>query len=176
MIDARLLERREAFQPMKVRSLAGHRYPGEMAARRAPTMDGVGIGGDEAGRQRRALDPRATRPAIRVDLRRVLDGEITRDDTPPPGKPQREIVAMRSELELEVLLVAAEQEELDDLVVPESVAAPGRSGRRQIIVVRSLDLDLDRITEPELDASELVHAQGLVVPGPAKLEAEAFHA
>ncbi len=161
---------------MEVRRLAGHGGPGEMAARSAPTMDAVRIRSRESRGQRRARRPGPPRPALRASADRVLDDEVARDDVPPPRQTQRQIVAMRTELELEILLVDAEQEELDDLVVPESVAASGRPGRRRIAVTGGLDLDLDGVAESELDRSELAGQQGLVVPGPAKLEVEAFHA
>jgi Ser/Thr protein kinase RdoA (MazF antagonist) len=106
---------------------------------------------------------------------RVLDGEIARDDPPPTGEAQREVMTVGAELELEVLLVPTEQEELDDLELPEAVATARRPGRRRIAMVRGLDLDLDRRSESELEANELVRSQRLVVPGPAKLEAEPIH-
>src|SRR5690606_34802883 len=98
--------------------------------------------------------PGPPRPALVRSADGVFDDEVARDDPPPPGEPQRQIMAVGSELELEVLLVAAEQEELDDLVVPEAVAASGRSGRRRIAMPCGLDLDLDRVAESELDRSE----------------------
>jgi hypothetical protein len=138
-------------------------------------MDGVRVGGEEGGGQSAALGPSPSRPAPCASSSRVFEDEVARDDVPPTGESKGQIMPVRPELELEVVLVASEQEELDDLVVPETVAASGRPGRRRIAVVRGLDLDLDRVAETELDASGFARQQGLVVPGPAKLEAESIH-
>ncbi len=62
-----------------------------------------------------------------MPLRFEFDGQIARDELAAARERKREEVAVRAELELEVAIVVAEQEELDDLEIPEPVAASGRA-------------------------------------------------
>lgn len=160
---------------MEIRGGTGDRLPGEMSAVGALAMDRIGVGCGERRRKILEAGAGAAGPARTAALDRVLDGEIAGDDLAATGEAKREIVTVRAELELEVLLVASEQEELDDLEIPEALATARRTGRRRIAMASRLDLDLDRIAEPEVEANVLVRSQRLVVPGPAKLEAEAIH-
>ncbi len=89
-------------------------------------------------------DPRAAVPTGPVPLRFEFDGQIARDVLPAAREREREEVAVRAELELEVAIVVAEQEELDDLEIPEPITVSGGRRGRRIAVVGRLDLDLER--------------------------------
>lgn len=161
---------------MEVGGRSRDRLPREVAARRALAVDRVGVGGDEIRGKIADACPRAAMPAISAPLDRILDGQIVRDDPSPTREAQGQVMSMRAELELEVLVVLSEQEELDDLEVPEPVTASRRLHRGRIPVVGRLDFDLDRVAESELDARVLVRLERPTVPAAANLEVEAGHA
>lgn len=143
-------------------------------------MDRIDVRGAQTGRQTIRREPGPTAPASARALDREVDRDLVRDDMPSAFEREREMVAVGTELELEVAIAVAEQEELDDLVIPESVAAAyGRRGRR-IPVVRRLDLDLDRAArtaiETKLDACALVFRERPAVPGGTNLESISLHA
>lgn len=85
---------------------------------------------------------------------------------------EREVVPVRPELELEVALVCAEQEQLDDLPLPEAIEAASWSGWRVVSVPRGVD------DNPQSAASR-GHLHGSVLEGarrrsiPCRLDAEA---
>lgn len=164
---------------MEVRRRTGHRMPGEEAPRGALAVDRVGVGRAQPGREMLAADARATVPEVAVPLRLVFDPDVARDQPSSTREHEREIVALRAELELEVAIGLAEQEELDDLEVPESFAASGSGRGRRIAVVGRVDLDFDRAcaaqVDAQVDAREFVAAKGPAVPGPANLESKALH-
>ncbi len=136
---------------MKVGRRPRHRLPGEMAPRVALAVDRVGVGGLEIGREMREGDARAAVPVGSASFRLELDRQITRDELAAARERKSEEVAVRAELELEIAIVPAEQEELDDLVVPEPIAASGGRRRRRIAVVGGLDFDLDRLFHGRAD-------------------------
>ena len=138
-------------------------------------MDRVGIRRDDVGRKLVEACTRPAVPASGTPLDFVFDPEIARDDLPPARKRERQEMAVWTEFELEVALVPAEQEELDDLEVPEAIAASRRLRRGGIPVVRCLDLELDRVAQVKLDAGVLVGAERLAIPCAAYLESIARH-
>ena len=87
----------------------------------ALAVDRVGVGGVEIGRQMLERDARAAVPLGSAPLRFELDRDVARDELSTARERKREVVAVRAEFELDVALVAAEQEQLDDLEVPEPV-------------------------------------------------------
>lgn len=169
-------QRTEVIQAMEVGGRSRDGPPREVAARRALAVDRVGVGGDEIRGKIADACACAAVPAASTPLDRVFDGQVVRDDLSPACEAQGQVVAVGAEFELEVLIVPSEQEELDDLEVPEPIAASRRQQRGGIPVVGRLDLDLDRVAESELDAGVLVRVERPTVPAAANLEVEARHA
>lgn len=63
----------------------------------------------------------ATRPAIALDVRVVVDEQALMDGVAAAFEHEHQVVAMRTELDLEVAVVVAEQHHLDHFVIPEPV-------------------------------------------------------
>ncbi len=150
--------------------------PGEVAPRFPQTVDRVGVGRAQVGRKPGDGKARMAVPARPASLHPIIDWNIARDDPPSAFESEGEGVAVGAELELEVAIAFAEQEELDDLVVPEPIESARWAGGRWVAVARRLDLDLDRVAEAKLHAPVLFGAKRFAVPCAAKLEAEAIHA
>lgn len=118
----------------------------------------------QAGRKPVEGQTRVPGPARSAPLDPEIDREIARDDPPSAFESEGEGVAVRAELELEVAIASAQQEELDDLVVPEPVVSARRTGGRRVAVTRRLDLDLDRVPEAKLDSPVLIREERFAVP------------
>src|SRR5262249_54099679 len=107
----------------------------------------------------------------------VRDLEALPLDAAPPVEVEHEVVAVRAELDLEIALVRAEEEELDDLVLPEPLGRPGRAHRRRVAVERRVDLEGERVAlEARADEDAFGRRRTLAAPGPsnAQLAPRAF--
>jgi hypothetical protein len=89
-----------------------------------------------------------------------VHGEPLLDHLPVPLEAQDEVVAARTELDLQVAVSGSCQEELHDLVLPESCRRTRRSRRQGIAVKRGVDPDL-----PPLLARDDLHGHGLASQG-----------
>ena len=155
---------------------AGHRLPGEMAPPRAGAVDGVGVRCEEPGRKLRPGDARPAPPARSAPLGAEFESDLAVDDLAAARQPQCEPMTVGAEFQLEVAVGLAEQEELDDFVIPEPEAAARGHGGRGIAVEARLERDLERVADRDLDPRPLVVAQGRAVPARSNLESMAVHA
>jgi len=139
-------------------------------------MDRIDVRGAQPLWHERAGAACAAVPARTAAHDLEVEGEVRRDHPASPLEAQREVVAVGPELELEVALAGAEQEELDDLEFPEPVAAARWRGRGRVAVGRRLDVDLERVAERQVDPCALAGRERRAVPRAANLEPEARHA
>jgi hypothetical protein len=111
---------------MEIRRGAGHRMAGEVAPRPASSVDRIGVRDGEIRRETIESEARVALPAWAFSHGRELDREIARDEPPSTREAKCQVMAVWAELELEVALVRADEEELDDLEFPEPHAGAGR--------------------------------------------------
>ena len=110
---------------MKVRSGSADGVCGEIPALCAASVDREGVARVQARRKIAAGDPCPTCPARAADLAGVVEGQPGDLDTARPAQPENQVVAVGTQLDLQVALRFSEQEQLDDLELPESVERAG---------------------------------------------------
>jgi hypothetical protein len=95
----------------------------------------------------------------------MLDLEALLHDPSHVMQAKDEVVPMRSELDLQVSIVVAEQEELDHLVLPKSVDRPGRASRWGVGMVGGVDFESElRSVESQYDARALIGRERDPIP------------
>jgi aspartate kinase len=133
----------------------------------APTLVAVRVRAEGSGREQRARHPRLARPTTVAAARDVLDRDRCAHDVAHALELQHQVVSVRPDLDLEVVVpVRAQQEELEHLVLPELPHAADGDGRRRVPAERSVD-EHDEIVaiEPRVEVGDLGLVDRGAVPG-----------
>jgi hypothetical protein len=134
-------------------------------------VDGVGVPAPGARGEEGRVEHGEAGPAVAVAARGEGDGEVVAGDLAHAREPDGEVVAVGAELQLKVLAVGGDEEELDDLALPEGGAASGREGRGRVAVEGGVDLDGEGVWgEVEGEGGALVVVERGAVPGVGDVE------
>lgn len=107
-------------------------------------------------RQPRGGDPRLTPPARAIAARAVLERHRALNGVADAFEAKREVVSVGSELKLEVPLAWSDDEELDDLVIPQRRARTRWTLGRWVAVPRRVDEDLKPVAaKPHVERDDL---------------------
>ena len=133
------LQGSEGFQSMEVGVRAGQSGPAQVPTLAPLAVNGRGIDVGRTLGQKRQRNGRAALPSDPLNSRLIFDGQASTHGIPSTRELEDEVVSMRAQLDLGVPLSGAENEELDDLVIPQEVRRTGTGRRRRISVVGSPD-------------------------------------
>src|SRR5690349_3483426 len=107
-----------------------------------------------------------THEPLTCHLRGVVERRVLLHDPTWTAELEHEMMAMRTELKLEVTLVRTEQEEFDDLVIPKTGRVTDRNIRRIAAVKGGVDVDHEGVTtEREVHSNPVHSRRRLTVPG-----------
>ncbi len=159
---------------MEVWCVSREAHHGQVGPVGSAAMDGGGIDAVGASWQQAKRDHRLASPsrcpgsglvANRDQAGRGLADILELDD---------EVMAMGAQLDLDVLAPSACNEDLDDLVLPESIGGAWRSGWWRIVMEGSIHLEPKRVSDHlEQEVHNLVLADALTIPGLVDLHAQA---
>jgi Ser/Thr protein kinase RdoA (MazF antagonist) len=169
---------REALEPVEVRLGSRHGVRREIASSATRSVNRIRVGGTNRKRQPVERNSRIALPPRPDPLRPELDRESALYDPTSTPKTKPEKMPMWPQLDLEIALVIAQQEEFDDLELPESLDGSRRKVGGWIAVVGRIHFQFqhpDRSIDGHTDAGGFVRFERFPVPGALDLEVDVAH-
>ena len=115
---SRIRPPRKALGLVEVRLGSGHGAPGQIAAIGVRAVEGKEVQSVDGVRNQARGHHGVARPTSAMDLRAVLEAVVAGQDVARSVQQESQVMAMGSELELEILIVGTDKKDLAYLVVP----------------------------------------------------------